>query len=81
MPAMRNSRRSGIPHMRAPQNWRGLQGSVSGALATIAALLLVVLTTSGCIHMLFSAAITNANQAHKINELEKRIERAEEVKK
>ena len=63
--------------MNQPQRWRGNPSSPIGALVSLAVLLSVLFLTSGCVYMAMFGAVTNAAQFHKMNELEKRIERQE----
>jgi len=59
--------------MTRPQRWRGIPGSISGALIFVGILALVILLTSSCVHMAMFGAMTNIAQAHKINKIEKSI--------
>lgn len=60
--------------MTRPQRWRGIPGSLSGAFIFVGVMALVLLLTSGCVHMAILGAMTNIAQAHKINQIEKAIE-------
>jgi len=60
--------------MTQPQRWRGIPGSISGAFIFVGIMALVILLTSGCIHIAMIGAMTNIAQAHKINKIEKAIE-------
>ena len=59
--------------MTQPQRWRGIPGSISGAFIFVGIMALVILLTSGCVHMVMLGAMTNIAQAHKINKIEKSI--------
>lgn len=59
--------------MNQPQRWRGSPSSPLGAVIFVGMLLLLVLTTSGCVHVAMLGMMTNVSQAHQIGKLEKRM--------
>lgn len=59
--------------MTQPQRWRGIPGSISGAFIFVGIMALVLLLTSGCVHMVMLGAMTNIAQAHKIKKIEETI--------
>jgi len=56
--------------MTQPQRWRGIPGSISGAFIFVGIMALMLLLTSGCVHMVMLGAMTNIAQAHKIKKIE-----------
>ena len=54
-----------------PQQWRGNAHSAGGTLAV--AVVLLLLLTTGCVHVAVLGAMTNAAQMHKINTIEERL--------
>tara|TARA_R110000764_G_scaffold178039_1_gene264199 strand:+ start:359 stop:577 length:219 start_codon:yes stop_codon:yes gene_type:complete len=60
--------------MNKPQRWRGIPGSISGALIFVGIMALVILLASGCVHFAMLGAMTNIAQAHRMNKIEKTIE-------
>ena len=60
--------------MTQPQRWRGIPGALAGAFIFAGVMALVILLTSGCVHMAMLGAMANIAQAHKIKKIEETIE-------
>ena len=58
-----------------PQQWRGNAHSAGWTLAV--AVVLLLLLTTGCVHVAVLGAMTNAAQMHKIDTIEERLKTIE----